>query len=97
MAVAALLGAANTLRASAHVAFWHESMLGFNVSMETFKYDNRPQAPLANMTFDEWWFHGHLGYPPEAGKVFNLPAGQTVTAELSCDKDATSWYTSGPG
>jgi hypothetical protein len=38
------------------------------------------------MSFEQWWFHGHLGYPPNEGDVFELPAGGTVTAELACDK-----------
>ncbi|OBZ72245.1 hypothetical protein A0H81_08036 [Grifola frondosa] len=47
--------------------------------------------------FDEWWFHGHLGYPPNDGNFFELPAGGTVNSELSCDKGATSWFASSPG
>lgn len=31
-------------------------MFGFNVTQQTFSYDNRPQAPMVNYTFDEWWF-----------------------------------------
>ena len=31
-------------------------MYGFNVTDQTFSYDNRPQVPLYNMTFDQWWF-----------------------------------------
>ena len=36
-------------------AFWHKSMYGFNVTDKTFSYDNRPQVPLYNMDFDQWW------------------------------------------
>lgn len=34
---------------------WHNSMYGFNVTDSTFSYDNRPQVPLYNMDFDQWW------------------------------------------
>ncbi|KAH7925687.1 hypothetical protein BV22DRAFT_1112159 [Leucogyrophana mollusca] len=80
-----------------HASIWHPSMFGFNVTQQTFSYDNRPVAPLMAMTFDQWWFHGHLGYPPHPTDVFELPAGQNVTAEVACDKGATSYYASSPG
>ncbi|KAI0071994.1 hypothetical protein K474DRAFT_1651739 [Panus rudis PR-1116 ss-1] len=83
--------------ATAHIAFWHKSMFGFNVTAETFPYDNRPQIPLMDMTFQEWWMHNHLDYPPNPGDYFELPAGQTVNTELSCDKGATSNWPSAPG
>ncbi|KAI0368587.1 hypothetical protein BV20DRAFT_968942 [Pilatotrama ljubarskyi] len=84
--------------ASAHIAaFWHSSMYGFNVTDKTFPYDNRPQVPLYNMNFDQWWFHGHLGYPPNEGDFFELKAGGSVTSVLSCDKGATPWYNSSQG
>lgn len=72
-------------------------MFGFNVTSSTFPYDNRPVAPLTDYTFSQWWFHGHLGYPPHPGDVFELPAGQTATAELGCNKGATSYYASSEG
>ncbi|KAI0359907.1 hypothetical protein OH77DRAFT_1434295 [Trametes cingulata] len=90
--VAALASAA-----SAHIAFWHPSMYGFNVTDKTFSYDNRPQVPLYNMNFDQWWFHGHLGYPPNEGDFFELQAGGSVTSVLSCDKGATPYYNSSQG
>lgn len=31
-------------------------MYGFNVTDSTFSYDNRPQVPLYNMPFSQWWF-----------------------------------------
>lgn len=79
------------------VAFFHPSMYGFNVTDKTFPFDNRPVAPLRNRTFDDWWFHGHLDFPPNDGDFFELPAGQTTTAEIACDKGATSYFTSNPG
>ena len=72
-------------------------MYGFNVTENTFPYDNRPVAPLINYTFDQWWFHGHLGHPPNAGDFFELPAGKPITTEISCDKGATSYWQSSEG
>ncbi|KIJ14235.1 hypothetical protein PAXINDRAFT_116292 [Paxillus involutus ATCC 200175] len=81
----------------AHIAFWHPSMWGFNVTDHTFSYDNRPVVPLARLTFDEWWFHDHLDYPPHPEDVFELPAGGSAIAELACNKGATTWYNSSEG
>ncbi|TRM67874.1 hypothetical protein BD626DRAFT_626261 [Schizophyllum amplum] len=75
----------------AHAAFWHPSMWGFNVSANTFSYDNRPVVPLKYMNFSTWWFHGHLDYPPNDGDFFELPAGKSATAEIACTKGATSF------
>lgn len=66
-------------------------MWGYNVTFETFPYDNRPVAPLADYTFEQWWFHGHLDYPPNPGDFFYLPAGKPATAELACHRGATSY------
>lgn len=30
-------------------------MLGFNVTAQTYSYDNRPVVPLYNMPFSQWW------------------------------------------
>ncbi|KAG8727884.1 hypothetical protein FRC12_022160, partial [Ceratobasidium sp. 428] len=85
----------------AHGCFWHESMFGFNVtdtnSPQYGGRDNRPQSPLKGLPFEQWWMHGHLDQPPHPNSVFEFPAGGTATAELACDKDATSWWPSGPG
>jgi len=78
------------------IAIFHPSMYGFNVT-DQFSYDNRPVAPLINYTFDQWWFHGHLGFPPHEGDFFELPAGQKATAELACNKGATSFFASSDG
>ncbi|THH29416.1 hypothetical protein EUX98_g4758 [Antrodiella citrinella] len=82
---------------AAHSSIWHPSMWGFNVTAQTFPYDNRPVAPLVNLTFDKWWFHGHLDYPPNPGDYFELPAGQVATAEVACNKGATSYFASSEG
>ncbi|THH29437.1 hypothetical protein EUX98_g4761 [Antrodiella citrinella] len=85
--------------ASAHASIWHPSMWGFNVTNpdSAFNYDNRPVAPLQAYTFEKWWFHGHLGFPPHPQDFLELPAGQTVTTEVACDKGATSYFASSPG
>ncbi|CAL1716077.1 unnamed protein product [Somion occarium] len=72
-------------------------MFGFNVTNETFPYDNRPVSPLVDLTFDQWWFHGHLDYPPNPGDIFDLPAGNAATAEIGCNKGATSYFASSEG
>ncbi|KAJ3899590.1 hypothetical protein F5879DRAFT_502159 [Lentinula edodes] len=82
---------------ASHASLFHPSMWGFNVTEQTFPYDNRPVAPLTNYTFDEWWFHGHLDFPPHPSDVFQLPAGGAATTEISCDKGATSFFASSPG
>ena len=72
-------------------------MYGFNVTAQTFPYDNRPVAPIKNMVFQEWWFHNHLAHPPNPGDFFELPAGKPATAEIACNKGATSYFASAPG
>ncbi|TBU33608.1 hypothetical protein BD311DRAFT_748979 [Dichomitus squalens] len=92
-----LTAAAALPLATAHIAFFHPSMYGFNVTQQTFPYDNRPVAPLMNMNFQQWWFHGHLDYPPNPGDIFELPAGKPATTQLSCDKGETTFFASSPG
>lgn len=79
------------------LAIWTPSMWGFNVTSTTFPYDNRPVVPLKNMTFQEWWFHGHLSHPPNDGDIFSLPAGSPATIEIACNKGATSFFASSEG
>ncbi|KAA1467126.1 hypothetical protein DENSPDRAFT_792244 [Dentipellis sp. KUC8613] len=83
--------------AHGHASIFHPSMFGFNVTDSTFPYDNRPVSPLMDMTFDQWWFHGHLQHPPNPGDIFELPAGQNVTTEIGCNKGATSFFASSEG
>jgi len=78
-------------------AFWHPSMFGFNVTDQTFPYDNRPVAPIKNMDFQQWWFHNHLDYPPNDGDIFELPAGKPATAQIACNKGATDFFASSEG
>ena len=67
-------------------------MWGFNVTNTT-----RPQDPLIDLTFDQWWFHGNLDHPPHKHDIMQLPVGQKSMTELCCDKDSTSYWRSGPG
>ncbi|KAI0051570.1 hypothetical protein FA95DRAFT_240861 [Auriscalpium vulgare] len=83
--------------AAGHASIWHPSMWGFNVTQQTFSYDNRPVAPLTNFTFQQWWFHGHLDFPPHPEDVFELPAGQNVTTQIGCNKGATDFFASSEG
>lgn len=78
-------------------AIWHPSMFGFNVTDKTFPYDNRPVVPLKNMNFTTWWFHNHLDHPPNPADIFELPAGKPATAEIACNKGATSFFASSEG
>jgi len=72
-------------------------MFGFNVTDKTFPYDNRPVAPIKNMPFSQWWFHNHLDFPPNDGDIFELPAGKPATAQIACNKGATSFFASSEG
>ncbi|KAJ7432516.1 hypothetical protein B0H11DRAFT_2125771 [Mycena galericulata] len=94
---AALVGLQVVPSVTGHASLWHPSMYGFNVTQQTFSYDNRPVSPLTNYTFDQWWFHGHLGFPPNDGDIFDLPAGQPATTEIACNKGATSFFASSEG
>lgn len=80
-------------------AFWHSSMYGFNASDHSGPggSDNRPVAPLMAMTFDQWWFHGHMDQPPPPGEFYELRPGQPATAELACDKGQTSYWNTSDG
>lgn len=82
---------------SGHSAFFHPSMWGFNVTDKDYPYDNRPVAPLRDYTFQQWWFHNHLDHPPNPGDIFELPAGKPATAEIACNKGATSYFASSEG
>lgn len=35
---------------------WHPSMYGFNVTDQSYSYDNRPETPLINLPIEKWWF-----------------------------------------
>lgn len=72
-------------------------MWGFNVTGETYSYDNRPVTPLMNYNFQQWWFHNHLDHPPNPGDFFELPAGKAATTELACNKGATTYFNSSEG
>ncbi|KAJ7116550.1 hypothetical protein C8R44DRAFT_739251 [Mycena epipterygia] len=97
MSILALVGLQFIPLVVGHASLWHPSMYGFNVTDQTFPYDNRPVSPLTNYTFAQWWFHGHLDFPPNDGDVFELPAGQPATTEIACNKGATSFFASSEG
>ncbi|KDQ59091.1 hypothetical protein JAAARDRAFT_175802 [Jaapia argillacea MUCL 33604] len=80
--------------AKGHIAIWHPSMWGFNVTLDTFPYDNRPVAPLMDLDFHDWWFHNHLSYPPHILDVYQLHVGRPATLEIACHKAATSYWAS---
>jgi hypothetical protein len=89
--------AASIPLARAHIKFTDPSMWGYHVRAEDFPYDNRPEAPLQEYTFKQWWFHGHLDYPPAAGKFFELPAGGTAMSQLACNTGATKFWADSDG
>ncbi|KAG8884257.1 hypothetical protein FRB97_004762 [Tulasnella sp. 331] len=72
-------------------------MYGFNVTAQTFPYDNRPMTPLMNLPFEKWWFHGFLDYPPNDGDVFEFAAGGSAMMEVACNKGLTSYWASSEG
>ncbi|KAG9007623.1 hypothetical protein FRB94_014141 [Tulasnella sp. JGI-2019a] len=72
-------------------------MFGFNVTAQTFPYDNRPMTPMTNYSFQKWWFHGLLDYPPNDGDVFEFPAGGSAIMEIACNKGLTSYWASSEG
>jgi hypothetical protein len=69
-------------------------MLGFNLSNALI--GQRPQDPLCNMSFNEWWFHDHLDHPPHPNDIMKLPVGKDAVLELGCVKGATSYYKTDP-
>ncbi|KAG9006722.1 hypothetical protein FRB93_008454 [Tulasnella sp. JGI-2019a] len=85
------------IRTLAHLCPYHPSMHGFNVTSQTFSYDNRPMTPLMDLTFDKWWFHGHMDYPPNDGDVFEFPAGGSAMMEIACNKGLTSYWRTSEG
>lgn len=72
---------------SAHIALWHPSMFGWESDINQVD----PVTPLADSTFDQWWFHGYKSKPPAAGKIMELPAGGTFKGEVACNKAQTTW------
>ncbi|ELU37011.1 proteasome regulatory subunit 12 [Rhizoctonia solani AG-1 IA] len=81
-------------------AIFHKSVWGMNVTQTNspqYGRDNRAVAPLRQLSFNQWWFHGHLDQPPHPEDIMELPAGGKVTTEISCDIGATSLWPWGPG
>jgi hypothetical protein len=89
--------AASLPLARAHICFYHPGMWGWDVRAEDFPYDNRPETPLQQYTFEQWWFHGHLGQPPPPDQFFELPAGGTAVSQLACNKGATIYWAESDG
>jgi hypothetical protein len=67
-------------------------MYGFNRSGAPVGH--RPPDPLAFLSFEEWWFHGHIDYPPHKEDVFQFVAGEKAMLEHACDKGVTSYWNS---
>jgi hypothetical protein len=44
-----------------------------------------------NLTTAEWFGHGAIKYPPAKGDFLELPAGESVTFELQCNRAFTSY------
>ncbi|EIM90957.1 uncharacterized protein STEHIDRAFT_152641 [Stereum hirsutum FP-91666 SS1] len=91
LSLATVIGSASF--AAAHQTIWHPSIFGFNESTAP----NRPQDPLIQLPFSQWWFHGFLSSPPNDGDYMDLPAGGTIHSEIACDKGYTSWYNTSAG
>jgi len=70
---------------NAHIGMFHPSALDFYGD----GYD--VVTPLANRQFKDWWFHGKLDTASKVTETFALPAGSSVTVELSCRKEFTSY------
>lgn len=72
-------------RVVGHIAMWHPAVYGFHGDPA------KMIAPLAGKTFNQWWFKGELDNKPRNGARVKLPAGGTVTVELACGKQHTSF------
>ncbi|KAH9917021.1 uncharacterized protein B0H18DRAFT_1123859 [Fomitopsis serialis] len=85
--------------ASAHIAMWTPSMYGFNPFDQWWFVSTQfiPLVDTSSSFTDAFPQHGFLDYPPNAGDVFELPAGGSINAELTCDKGASSSYASSEG
>jgi len=79
-----------------HACPWDKSMFGFN-----YTGSDKQQNPLMQRPFsgnNGWWFHGsHIDMPPHPGDYLEFPAGGETFVEITCDKGASSSYTSNPG
>lgn len=73
---------------AAHIVLWHDAMFGWDQSNIN---QNDAVTPLADMTFDEWWFHGYKDKKPAEGKFIELPVGGVFKGEVACNKAQTTW------
>ncbi|KAH8154297.1 uncharacterized protein LAJ45_02065 [Morchella importuna] len=72
-----------------HMGLFHPSAYDFNGDGYTLV------EPLSGQSFNSWWFHGNIG--KSTGEVMELPAGGSVSLELSCNKQFTSYGNAGDG
>ncbi|WVF70056.1 hypothetical protein IAT40_004843 [Kwoniella sp. CBS 6097] len=84
--------------AHAHVALWDKGMFGLNYPYLTDdpqnnNYDNdapvKPLRELDGLTTDQWFAHGHKGFPPKSGDFMILPAGGSYNGEVACNRAQT--------
>lgn len=71
----------------AHMALWHPAALDFNGD------GYEASVPLSGESFSTWWFHGALDKASSVTEKLSLPAGESVTVELACNKRFTSYGT----
>ncbi|KAF8519414.1 hypothetical protein JB92DRAFT_2898387 [Gautieria morchelliformis] len=69
--------------AGAHIALWDKSMFGLCGKNRQCVNQADPTNPLVGLTFDQWWWHGYLNYPPVNNDIMALPAGKSVTVQLA--------------
>ncbi|WVQ97816.1 hypothetical protein IAU59_004931 [Kwoniella sp. CBS 9459] len=83
---------------NAHVTLWDKGMFGLNFPYQADdpqnnNYNNdapvRPLRELDGLTTDQWFAHGHKGYPPKSGDFMILPAGGSYNGEVACNRAQT--------
>ncbi|KAF8591350.1 hypothetical protein K439DRAFT_1611346 [Ramaria rubella] len=68
---------------TAHISLWDESMFGRCGDNNQCVNQGQPAVPLVGLTFDQWWWHNYLDFPPVNDSVMALPAGGNVTVQLA--------------
>ena len=60
-------------------AFYTPAMWGWDVNAEDFPYDNRPETPLQQYTFEQWWFVSvDHSIKPSAPHINTQPASSSA-------------------